>query len=77
MGVQFVGITFANPNEENYILHSLFLENGGSKGGYLVKPPWMCLRNSKTLYAKNMDVPLFVLNLQVVSGQNCMLNNTE
>ena len=31
----------------------------------------MCLRNSKTLYAKNMDVALFALAVSVVSGQNC------
>ena len=75
MGIQLIGLTFNNINEENYYLQSLFAENGGSKSGYLLKPEWMCLKNPKNLYAKNFDSPLFQLHLKVLSGQNCIINN--
>ena len=53
LGIQLVGLNFKKPNEENYLLQSLFMENGGSKSGYLLKPVWMCLKNPKNLYSKN------------------------
>lgn len=71
-----IGLSFRSINEENYIMQSLFLENGGAKCGYLLKPTWMCLKNPKTLYSKNFDSPLFVLSVKVISGQNCIINET-
>lgn len=75
LGIQLLGLTFSNINEENYIMQSLFLENGGPKGGYILKPNWMCLKNPKTLYAKNFDTPLFTLNVKGISAQNCIIND--
>lgn len=74
LGVQFIGLTFKNINEENYYVQSLFLENGGAKCGYLLKPSWMCLKNPKNQYAKNFDTPLYQLTIRVLSGQNCIIN---
>ena len=35
----------------------------------------MCSKNQKNNYAKNFDVPLFVLSVKVYSGQNCVINS--
>ena len=55
-------------------MQSLFVENGGAKSGYLLKPSWMCNKNQKNNYAKNFDIPLFLLNVKIYSGQNCIIN---
>lgn len=72
-----IGLTFNSINEENYIIQSLFMENGGAKSGFLRKPDWMCLKNPKNLYAKNFDTPLFLLSVKVLSGQNCIMNEIK
>jgi hypothetical protein len=74
LGVQLCGVTFNSITEENYIAQSLFLEGGGAQCGYVVKPPWMCLRNPKTLYSKNFEAPQFSLAVRAISGQNCIVN---
>lgn len=74
LGIQILGLTFTVINEENYILQSLFFENGGANCGYIAKPNWMCLRNPKTLYSKNFETPLFILTVRAVSAQNCIIN---
>lgn len=58
-------------------MQSLFLENGGAKSGYLLKPSWMCHKNPKNQYAKNFDSPLFQLTIRVLSGQNCIINDFQ
>lgn len=75
MGIQIAGLTFVNITEENYIMQSLFLQNGGPKGGFLLKPNWMCLKNSKNMYAKNFENPQFILKVRAISGQNCIIND--
>jgi hypothetical protein len=77
MGIQLVGLTFKNLNEENYFVQSLFLENGGARCGYLQKPVWMCHQNPKNLYAKDFDQPLFMLSVKVLSGHNCIINDLQ
>jgi aerobic-type carbon monoxide dehydrogenase small subunit (CoxS/CutS family) len=77
LGIQIIGLTFNSINEENYILQSLFLENGGSQCGYISKPNWMCLRNPRTLYSKNFENPLFMLIVRAISAQNCIVNEYQ
>ncbi len=74
LGVQICGVTFNNITEENYIVQSLFLEGGGAQCGYVAKPPWMCLKNPKTLYSKNFETPQFQLAVRAISAQNCIVN---
>lgn len=74
LGVQIFGVTFNAVSEENYIVQSLFLEGGGAQCGYIPKPSWMCLRNSKTLYSKNFETPQFLLAVRAISAQNCIIN---
>jgi hypothetical protein len=50
------------------------MEGGGAQCGYLQKPAWMCLKNPKTLYAKNFESPQFILSVKTISGQNCVIN---
>jgi aerobic-type carbon monoxide dehydrogenase small subunit (CoxS/CutS family) len=74
LGVQIVGLSFNKVDQENYIIQSLFMEGGGAQCGYLQKPAWMCLKNPKTLYAKNFESPQFILSVKTISGQNCVIN---
>ena len=36
----------------------------------------MCNKNPKNQYAKNFDTALFLLNIKIYSGQNCIINES-
>lgn len=37
----------------------------------------MNLKNTKTLYPKNFDTPLYLLDFKVISGQSCLINESS
>lgn len=77
IGAHIIALNLQTPDRAHYLLHSKFLENGGSACGYLLKPEWMLSTSKNPRVPSSFDRPLVELDVAVISGQKCIIAETE
>ena len=74
-GIQLIAMNTQIEDKHQFYLHSKFLENGGPKCGYLLKPTWMMGSCLESMYASSFEKPTHNIKLTVLSGQKILLVN--
>lgn len=77
IGAHIIALNLQTPDRAHYLLHSKFLENGGSTCGYLLKPEWMLSSSKNPRVPSSFDTPMFELDLTVISGQKVIIAESE
>lgn len=75
-GIQLISFNLQQEDEHHYFMHSKFLENGGKKCGYFLKPTWLRSNCHESMYPSNFDTVAYIVKVKVYAGQKITLSNT-
>lgn len=75
IGAHIIALNLQTPDRHHYLLHSRFLQNGGTECGYLLKPEWMRSTSIDPKIPGQFNELLYILKVNVISGQKCIVTH--
>lgn len=73
IGAHIIALNLQTVDKHHYLLHSKYLENGGTECGYLLKPEWMRSSCKERKTPSQFSKPVAQLNINVIAGQKLII----